>query len=351
MITHVDVSGYEQVLRIERPELGLLAFIAVHSTAFGPAAGGLRMRPYDDEADALDDVLRLARGMTYKNVAANLPLGGGKAVIIGDPHCEKTPEKLLAVAQVIESLGGAYWTAEDMGMGPDDMELIASRTAYVAGRSNGAYASGDPSPVTAAGVFAAIKATYRRRFRHDIAGAAIAIQGLGHVGWSLAEKLAGAGCRLIVADTDRTRVDRARAAFGCAAAEPDEIIYVEADLFAPCAIGGVLNDETIPRLSARAIAGAANNQLAEPRHGRMLDARGVLYAPDYVANGGGIINVAAEINRIDNREDWVAGKLANLSATLDAIFDEAEREGLAPPDAADQMVERRLHDAALKIAS
>lgn len=347
MLQIIPGASHEKVVRALRPEVGLHAIIAIHSTAFGPAAGGLRFYPYRDEAAALEDVLRLSRGMTYKNVAADLPLGGGKAVVIGDPAADKTPDLLRAFGEAVEALGGAYWTAEDMGVDADDMAIVAERTAHVAGLPSGAFASGDPSPVTARGVFNALGVAAARRLgRGDLSGVRIAVQGLGHVGWRLAELAHQAGAALTVADVDEARVREAVGAFGARAAAPDAIHAAEVGIFAPCAIGAILNDRTIPELRAAVVAGAANNQLAEPRHDAMLRDRGVLYAPDYVANAGGIINAAAEINRISDREAWVETKLAALSRTLNAVFDRAEAGGAPPGETADRLVEARLAERA-----
>lgn len=343
MLQIIPCATHEKVVRVLRPEVGLHAIIAIHSTAFGPAAGGLRFYPYASEAAALEDALRLSRGMTYKNVAADLPLGGGKAVVIGDPAKDKTPELLRAFGEAVEALGGAYWTAEDMGVDTADMEIVAERTSYVAGLPRGEFASGDPSPVTARGVFNALRIAVERSFGSaDLSGRRVAVQGLGHVGWRLAEMLRKAGAALTVADVDPARVAAAEAGLGAASLPPEAIHTAEADVFAPCAIGAILNDETIPALRARVVCGAANNQLAEPRHDAMLHARGVLYTPDYVANAGGIINAAAEINRIRDRASWVEEKLGALSRTLIAVFDEAEARGEPPGAVADRMVEARL---------
>lgn len=342
-ITAIAAPAHEEVYRVMDEATGLKGFIAVHSTVLGPAAGGLRMRRYRDEAEALEDVLRLSRGMSLKNAAAGLPLGGGKAVIIGDPAVEKTPELLRAMGRAVDTLGGRYWTAEDMGMGPADMAVIATETPYVAGLAGGDHASGDPSPVTAEGVFNAIRRTARERLGSaDMAGRTVALQGLGHVGHHLATRLHAAGARLIVADVDAARTARAAGEFGAEVVAGDRIHAADADIFAPCAIGAVLNARTIPEFRVTVVAGAANNQLATPEDGRSLHARGILYAPDFVANGGGIINVAAEILRIADRKTWVAEKLPALDATLGAVFDTARREARAPSDVAEAVAEARL---------
>ena len=341
-LEEIPVDSHETVLRVTDEAAGLCGFIAVHSTRLGPAAGGLRMRHYDSEDEALDDVLRLSRGMTYKNAAADLPLGGGKAVILGDPDA-KTSDMLRAMGDAVEALSGRYWTAEDMGMSPGDMAELATRTAHVAGLASGDHASGDPSPVTARGVLAAIGVTLRHRFGSaDPAGRTVALQGLGHVGWSLAELLTEAGAHLIVADRRGDMTDRARDRLGAHVAGPDDILRVEADLLAPCAVGAVLNARSIPELRVGAVCGAANNQLATDADADRLHARGILYAPDYVANAGGIINVATEILRIERPRDFVSEKLDALAATLDRILVRAGEEGTSPHHLADGIVEERI---------
>jgi leucine dehydrogenase len=337
-ITTITSPAHEHVIRVADAGAGLIGFIAIHSTQLGPAAGGLRMRQYESEDAALNDVLRLSHGMTFKNAAAGLPLGGGKAVIIGDP-ARKTPAMLTGFARAIDLLKGRYWTAEDMGMTPEDMAVLANVTPYVAGLPDGEFASGDPSPITAQGIFNAIRCTAKHRFgTADLTGRRVAVQGLGHVGWHLAGLLRGAGATLIVADIDGDRAAEAGQRFGAEIVPVEDILSAPADILAPCAIGGVLNAETIPALNVRAVAGGANNQLATPADGDRLHARGILYAPDYVANAGGIINVATEILRISDRPAFVARKLAQAEATLDAILSGAAARGVAPHRVADETV-------------
>ncbi|MEM9318987.1 MAG: Glu/Leu/Phe/Val dehydrogenase dimerization domain-containing protein [Pseudomonadota bacterium] len=341
-ITALAIPSHEEVVRVEDPQSGLLGFIAVHSTVRGPAAGGLRMRPYKDQAAALDDVLALSRGMSFKNAAADLPLGGGKAVIIGDV-ASKSDAQLRAFGQAINTLAGRYWTAEDMGMTPADMAVIAETTRYVAGRDAGAFASGDPSPITARGIFQSIRTTARHRFGvANLEGRVVAIQGLGHVGWHLGVLLRAAGASLIAADTDAARVEQAARCLGADVVGPEDILTVPADILAPCAIGGVLNARTVPNLNVAAICGGANTQLATPEDGARLAARGILYAPDYIVNAGGIINVATEILRLRDADGFVEAKLAALDATLDQIFGEAKRLGKTPDAVADAIVASRF---------
>jgi len=343
MLTRLSSDTHEEVWSVDDAATGLKGFIALHSTARGPAAGGLRMRLYPGEAAALEDALNLSRGMSYKNAAAGLPLGGGKAVIMGDPARDKTPEMLRAMGRAVSALDGRYWTAEDMGMTPEDMAEIARETRFVAGRAEGAHASGDPSPVTARGVFDAIGIGAARVFGGaGLSGRTVAVQGLGHVGRHLCRLLHEAGAGLIVADTDRARTDITGRDFGAVTTAPAEVHTAPADIFAPCAIGGILNSRTIPRIRARMVAGAANNQLATRADADALHARGILYLPDYVANGGGIINVAAEILRIDDRAEWVEDRLAALRATMEHIVARAAAEGVSPAHLADRIVEERL---------
>ena len=341
-----NVAGYEQVLVFTDPPSGLHAIIAIHDTTLGPALGGCRFWPYPDEDAALRDVLRLARGMTYKSAMAGLPLGGGKSVILGDPRKIKTPALMEAFGRCVAQLGGRYITAEDVGTTPEDMACIRKVTPYVAGLTGPGY-SGDPSPATALGIFEGIRAAVRHRLgRDDLKGVHAAVQGLGAVGYKLCERLAAAGARLTVADVNADATARAAASFGAAIVAPGAIYDVAADLFAPCALGAVVNDATIGRLKVAIVAGSANNQLAEDRHGAELAARGILYAPDYVINAGGLINVAHEpLGRPDHpaydREAAFAA-VTRIGRTLAAIFERADREGLPTSQVADHIAEERL---------
>lgn len=342
-VTPVASDSHEEIYRVEEPSVGLLGFIAIHSTHLGPAAGGLRMRPYASEDEALTDVMRLSEGMTYKNAAAGLPLGGGKAVIIGDPYAQKSPALLRAFARAIEGLQGRYITAEDMGMSPADMGILAEETSCVAGLADGEFASGDPSPITARGIFNAIRTTHAHKHGSpDLAGLTVSVQGLGHVGWYLCQYLHGVGAKLLVTDIDSKRVAQAVEDFGATAVALDDIYAAEADIFAPCAIGGILNSETIPQLKVGIVAGGANNQLATSADGAALHARGILYAPDFVANGGGIINVATEILKIADRNRFVAEKLDALDATLSAILTQARVENTSPDAVAIAAVQAKM---------
>jgi leucine dehydrogenase len=342
-MTLIPSDTHDAIHRVEDPDSGLLGLIAIHSTQLGPAAGGLRMRPYDSFEAALEDVSRLSLGMTYKNAAAGLPLGGGKAVIIADPATQKTPELLRAFGRAIERLDGRYITAEDMGMTPEDMAVIGTETRHVAGLPEGEFASGDPSPVTARGIFNAICTTWAARHGSgDLNGCTVSLQGLGHVGWHLAGLLHQAGAKLIVTDVDPVRVTAAVQAFGARPVALDDIYGVEADIFAPCAIGGILNAKTIPQLKTAIVAGGANNQLATPADAKALHDRGILYAPDFVANGGGIINVATEILKISDRAHFVDDKLAALDQTLRQILADAQAKDVSPDTVAINTVDRMM---------
>lgn len=335
-------DDHERVLFCHDEASGLQAIVAIHSTARGPAAGGCRMWPYASAGEALGDVLRLSRGMSYKNAVADLPLGGGKAVVIGDPRRDKTPERWRAFGRFIAGLNGDYVTAEDVGTTLDDMRLIAETTRHVAGLPEGEFASGDPSPITASGVFRGIEIAVRRVLsRDDLRGTRIAVQGLGNVGLSLSRRLAAEGAEIVACDLDEGRCTAAAGELPLRIVEADEIYDQDVDVFAPCALGGILNGETIPRLKARIVAGGANNQLADEAAGRGLAARGIFYVPDYVINGGGIISVASEIGRISDRS-WVTRKLDALMATLEEIVERAVRTGEPAYELADRLALERL---------
>lgn len=324
---------------------GLRAIIAVHDTRLGPAAGGCRFWNYDSEDEALADVLRLSRGMTYKNAVAGLDLGGGKSVIIGDPKVIKTPDLMRAFGRAVDRLGGHYTTAEDVGVDVSDMEAVRETTAHVAGLARGAHASGDPSPVTAKGILDGVRRAVALRFgREDLAGLRIAVQGLGHVGWYLCTHLHEAGAKLIVSDIDAGRMRRAVSEFDATPCAPEDVLTVEADVFAPCALGAVLNARSIPGLRVAVVAGAANNQLEEVADADRLHARGILYVPDFAINAGGIISVSREIAGVDD-PDWVTARMSQLDANIAAILAEAEAEQVSPHHIAMRFAERRLEAA------
>lgn len=343
-------EGHEGVHSFFDEKTGLKSIIAVHSTARGPAAGGCRMWPYASAEAALEDALRLSRAMSYKNAMADLELGGGKAVIIGDSRTQKTPALFEAFGRAVDSLGGKYWTAEDVGVSPADLMSARKATRYVAGLEGHAAASGDPSPVTAEGVFRGVRLVVRRALKRDLDGVTVAIQGVGHVGAYLAEKLHAAGAKLILTDVNEQALAEVAARTNAKVVAPGAIFDAEADVFAPCALGGAINASTLPRLKARIIAGGANNQLADPEIGREVFERGMLYAPDYVINGGGIINVAAEIRGLERGEAfdpaWVATKLDRLMVTLEEVLDRALAEGRPTHEVAGDMAKARIAQAA-----
>jgi leucine dehydrogenase len=337
VLSHPAFDEHEQLVFASDRASGLRAILAIHDTGLGPALGGCRVWSYRNEAEAVADVLRLSRGMSYKAALAGLALGGGKAVILVAPDRPKTPAMMRAMGRAVDRLGGRYITAEDVGSSVADMDEIARETAYVTGHSRDV---GDPSPFTARGVFLCLEAAVRHRLGRDLAGVHVAIKGLGHVGFALAGMLHDAGARLTVADIDPARVARARAAFGAAVAKVDAIASVAADVFAPCALGGDLTATTIPSLRAGIVCGAANNQLATPDDDFRLARAGILYCPDYLVNAGGLIAVARVALGLAQTE--CAAKLAALPATLTAILDRAGREGRAPGAIADAIARARF---------
>jgi leucine dehydrogenase len=336
-----DFDAHEEVAFFDHKSSGLKAIIAIHSTALGPACGGTRMHAYADYDAALTDVLRLSKGMSYKSAIADLPLGGGKAVIIGDPARDKTESRFLAYADAINTLGGRYVTAMDVGITPPDMPIIARRTKHIAGYDQPGKSGGDSGPLTALGVFVGLKAAVRHRLGVDTTkGLTVAIQGLGKVGMSLAQRLAEEGAKLLVADvsSDRSRVAADR--FGATVVSPVDIVTAACDVLSPCALGAILTDATVPRLQARVIAGGANNQLERAEHGTQLRDREILYAPDYVINGGGIIRVAGQIYGWSDAE--IEQRVLAIADTLALIFRRSDAE-LAPTSLiADRMADERI---------
>ena len=337
----LDTSGHEQVVFCHNREAGLKAIIALHSTRLGPALGGVRMRPYPDSEAALNDALRLSRTMTYKNALAGLNVGGGKAVIIGDPKTDKSEVLLRAFGHFVESLGGRYITAEDVGTDVNDMEHIYLETGYVTGVHQVHGGSGDPAPFTAYGALQALMASLNRKLGHEEVGKTrIAVQGLGHIGMELVKLLKERGAKLFVTDLDSALVDRAVAEYGAEAVSPEAIYEVDADVFAPCALEGAIDERTLPRLKARIICGTANNQLSSHAIGEELHRLGVLYAPDYVVNAGGVMNVSLEIDGY-NRERAMR-LIRSIYHNLDKVFALSERDGLTPQQAADRIAESRV---------
>ena len=331
-------GDYERVVSAREEACGYRGIIAVHSSALGPAVGGTRLWPYASEAEALADVLRLARGMTYKNALAGLPFGGGKSIIIGDNKASKREAIFRAHGRFVESFGGRYITAEDVGTSTADMEYVRLETSHVAGLAGG---SGDPSPATARGVFRAMQASAKYRWGDEsLAGKTVALQGCGHVGFHLAKELHRAGARLVLTDIDAERAERTAAEFAAAVVAPAEIYAARADIFAPCGLGGIVNDETLPQLKVEIVAGAANNQLLAARHGDALAARDILYAPDYVANAGGVINGCIEL--IGWSRAAAASKIDGIYDTLLNVFRLAAEAGIPTYRAADRLAESRL---------
>jgi leucine dehydrogenase len=346
VFAHAEFDAHEQVCFCHDAASGLRAIIAIHNTALGPALGGVRMWPYANEADALADVLRLSRGMTYKSALAGLQLGGGKSVIIGDPARDKSRELMIAMGEAVDALGGRYIAAEDSGTTVEDLKAMRDVTRHVAGiadkpTAQGGMRTGDPSPATAYGVYAGIRAAVAFRLqRDDLDGVRVAVQGVGSVGFKLAKRLAAQGARLWLTDID---TDRARLACGevnATLVRPEEIFALDVDVFAPCAMGAVINDDTAAKLRARIVAGAANNQLAQTRHADALAERGILYAPDYVINAGGVIDVALELDAFD--VDAVNERVAAIGATLTEIFERAEREGRNTSEVADRLAREKF---------
>jgi leucine dehydrogenase len=338
-----EFDDHERVVFGSDASTGLRAIIALHSTALGPAAGGCRIWPYTSTTEAVADVLRLSRGMSYKNAMAGVHFGGGKSVIIGEPSQVKTPELLLAFGRLVDSLGGRYITAEDVGTTTADMEQIARATRYVCGlRVAAGRAGGDPGPKTALGVYLGIKAAARFRLgRTDLEGLTVAVQGAGGVGYHLCGLLAADGARLFVADVRPAAAERAVKEFGARAVGVAEILGLDVDVLAPCALGSVLDAHSIPRVRARIIAGAANNQLAQGQDGATLQAAGTLYAPDYVINAGGIISVSREYQG-GATEAQVIADIHAIPTRLGEIFERARRENRPTGAVADEMARERL---------
>ncbi|MBI2866167.1 MAG: Glu/Leu/Phe/Val dehydrogenase, partial [Chloroflexi bacterium] len=327
ILEHMGSFGHEQVTYCSDPGSGLRAIIAIHDTTLGPSLGGTRMWPFRTEEEACRDVLRLSRAMTYKAAAAGLQLGGGKAVVIGDPARDKDEALFRSFGRFVETLGGRYITTEDVGTTERDMAWIATETEYVVGVPLSQGGSGDPSPSTGFGVYQAMRACAEQAFGSDaLEGKTVALQGFGKVASYLAGHLKEAGARLVACDVAPRAVERARSEFGARVVSPEKIYDVECDIFAPCALGGVLNDDTIPRLKAHIVCGGANNQLLEDRHSEALQERGILYAPDYVANGGGLINLSFELTGYD--EEAAQEKVAEVYDTMVRVLAIAKAEGI-----------------------
>jgi len=340
----MESYGTQQLVFCSDPKSGLRAIVAIHDTTLGPALGGCRMWPYRSEDEAITDVLRLSQGMTLKNAAMGLSLGGGKAVVLADPAADKSEAQMRALGAFIERLGGSYITAEDVGTTPDDMEQVAHATRFVAGLS---AHGGDPSPATALGVLYGMRASLEVVFDSpSLAGRHVVVQGLGHVGLRLCELLVQEGAVVTVTDLYperiRSQVDRLR----LGVIGPDDVYDVEADVFAPCALGGVLNSDTIRRLHVGAVCGAANNQLATPEDARRLRERHIFYAPDFVVNGGGVIHVADGLSPEGFSQRRVEARVARIHEQVLAVAASAEREGITTHEAAVRLAQRRVEELA-----
>lgn len=332
---------HEEVIFCHNKEVGLKAIIAIHNTTLGPALGGTRMWAYKNEEEALVDVLRLSKGMTYKAAAAGLNLGGGKAVIIGDPKKDKTEAMFRAFGAYVNSLQGKYITAEDVGTSVKDMEYVFMETPFVTGIPKAFGGSGDPSPYTAHGVLMGIKATVKEAMGiESLEGLRVSVQGLGNVGSHLVEYLVNEKAVVTVADIDRDRVKNVSTRFNVKVLDPEEIVTAEADVFAPCALGAVINDRTIENLKCKAICGGANNQLAEPRHGDALKELGILYAPDFVANAGGLMNVFVELEGYS--EERAKAKTTQVYDSMLQVFKIAKSENIPTHLAATRLAEYRI---------
>ena len=339
----IEAGDHEQVVFCHDRPTGLRAIVAIHSTALGPSLGGTRFYPYPSEDAALDDVLRLAEGMTYKAAVAGLDQGGGKAVIIGDPATDRTDDLVLAYGRFIEALAGRYITAEDVGTTQADMDLIRQVTPHVTGTSEALGGSGDPSAATAVGVVSAMKALAFLSSGDDALDSShVVVAGVGKVGSHLVRHLVDEGARVTVTDMKPEAVDRVRSAFGVSVVDAEEAHRVPCDIYSPCGLGGGLNATTIPELRCWAVAGAANNQLASPECGAALADAGILYAPDFVVNAGGIINIAEERSPAGYDHEKAFANVRRVYDTTLAVFDAAKQDGVTPVEAALAIARRRL---------
>ncbi len=341
-LERLPVRGYEQVIKVTDPSVGLTAIIAIHDTTLGPALGGIRIQMYKSFQEALEDALRLAKGMTYKSAMAEVGFGGGKSVIIADPKKHKTPELLHAFGAAVDQLNGAYICAEDMGCSSEDCAKIRKVTQYVVGLPH-ERSSGDPGPFTAWGVFRGIETTAKKLFGAGLLeGKTVAVQGLGNVGSNLVPHLFWAGANLILADLDFEKAQRLAEKYGAKVVSSDEILSVECDILAPCARGAIINDHTIPLLRCKAIAGGANNQLLRDTHAAILKDRGILYAPDFVINAGGLHNVAAELEEGGYCPTSPRTKINRISDSLTAIYEIADRNNDSTQEAALALADYRI---------
>jgi leucine dehydrogenase len=350
-MTEVAAPGYERVVKAVDKASGLHALISIHDTTLGPALGGLRMWPYPSEAEALFDVNRLSKGMTYKSAVAHTGLGGGKSVIIGDPQRIKSEALYLAMGRFVDAMGGRYITAEDVNTTLADLEIVRRTTKWVTGLSREVGGSGNPSPYTAYGVFLGIKAAVEWKLgRGDLKDTTVAVQGVGAVGAPLAERLVEAGARVFAHDRNPERIGRLVKQLGVTPLGDQEVLTQEVDVLAPCALGAVINDDTAPRLRCKIVAGAANNQLLADKHGEMLRQAGILYAPDFVINAGGIINVSAEFAPGGYDEKESLRRIERIPKALHELWAISEREGISCGVAAVRLAEQILAEARAKQA-
>ena len=337
-------DDHEQVVFCNDKDTGLKAIIGIHNTVLGPALGGTRMWNYSSEQEAVNDVLRLSRGMTFKSAVTGLNLGGGKAVILGDANTQKTPELMKRFGEFVHSLGGRYITAEDVGMETADMDIVREVTPYVTGISEDKGGAGNPSPVTAYGVFMGMKAAAKFKFGTDnLQGRTVLVQGIGHVGESLVDHLSREGARVLISDINKEKLEEISRKYGAQIFQDADIYAAEVDIYAPCALGATINDDTVARLKASIVAGAANNQLADDRiHGTLLRKRGIIYAPDFLINAGGIINVYAELEGYGRKE--IQEKTENIYHTTLEILQKAEAADISTHEAALQVASQRIAD-------
>jgi len=338
----LSFDDHEQVVFCNDKDTGLRAIIGIHNTVLGPALGGTRMWNYSSEWEALNDVLRLSRGMTYKSAITGLNLGGGKAVLIGDAKTQKTPELMRKFGEFVHSLSGKYITAEDVGMDTEDMDIVREVTPFVTGISESKGGAGNPSPITAYGVFMGMKAAAKYKYgSEDLEGKKVLVQGIGHVGESLVEHLSNEGATVLIADINPARLEEISKKYS-ARIYTEDVYEADVDIYAPCALGATINNDTIKRLKAGIIAGAANNQLAEEIHGTMLMEKGIIYAPDFLINAGGIINVYAELEGYDRTE--IMRRTENIYNTTLEILKTAEARNIPTHYAALQVAQQRIED-------
>ena len=342
---HSEFDNHERVVFWDDKKTGLKAIIAVHNTNLGPALGGCRMWPYASSAEALTDVLRLSKGMTYKAAIAELKLGGGKSVILGDPRKLKTSEMMESMGRFVDSLQGSYITAEDSGISVDDLHMMAKHSEFIGGinakyRYDGQTTDGNPAPSTAYGVYVGLQSAVQHAFKQDVSGLTVAIQGLGHVGARLAEHLHLAGAKLIVADIFPENTEKAAQLFGAKIVDADAITTCEADALAPCAMGATINEDSVSQIRAKVIAGAANNQLSNDLIGEALREREILYAPDYVINAGGVIDIYHQ--RFDSNPADLKEHIERIGVNLSEIFERSDSQSLATNRVANAIAEERF---------